>query len=63
MSSSSFRGADDAALRAAAAARTLEARRALQAAKESLDNVGKANNVQLIISDSASTVSSNKETP
>jgi|HubBroStandDraft_6_1064221.scaffolds.fasta_scaffold4959455_1 hypothetical protein len=43
---------DAAALRTGAVARALEARRLIQAAKESLDNVAKATNVKLITPDS-----------
>jgi len=43
---------EDAALRTGAAARTLEARRLIQAAKESLDNVAKVTNVELITPES-----------
>jgi hypothetical protein len=50
MKKSDSHSSADAALRTVAAARTLQARRVLHAAKESLDNVAKANNVQLISS-------------
>jgi len=52
MKKSDSHSSADAALRTVAAERTLQARRVLQAAKESLDNVAKANNVQLISSSS-----------
>jgi hypothetical protein len=48
MKKSDSHSSADAALRNVAAARTLQARRVLHAAKKSLDNVAKANNVQLI---------------
>jgi hypothetical protein len=52
MRKSSSQNISNLALRTAAATRAHEARRVLQAAKESLDKVAKATNVQLITSDS-----------
>jgi hypothetical protein len=52
MKKSDSHSSADAARRTVAAERTLQARRVLQAAKESLDNVAKENNVQLISSPS-----------
>jgi hypothetical protein len=57
MNRSDSRKPDDAALRRVTAARTHEARRALQAAKECLDNVARAGNLTLITTDSSSAVS------
>ena len=61
MRKSSSHSPEDSALRTVAAARTLEARRVLQAAKESLDNVAKAAKVRLITSDSDSKASGNQD--